>query len=231
MALDTTSEGLYRATFEACQKVTEQDLKGTNADKLRAGYFPSQELTDIHNFIRSESARDAVLSLNFFNSIPTTQNIIRDKGFRRALQECYAESPQLKTFFVNSILASDRAGKISGAVAVGLLFKGTGKIFSLFDRWGRAAAKALEFSFLASTLTADVEIKQKGAADLAEFSTSNLQASLAEEMAKVSSLEKSLREQILQEETKLKNCAGCPEIEFIKANRAALENILKAMNL
>jgi hypothetical protein len=97
-ALDFSEEGIYRATKDACGKVGKSDLFNLNADKLRAGYFPSIEYTEVLNFIRRESIKQTALQMNFSENKSVTY-ILGLRSFHKALAECYPNDPSLRTFF------------------------------------------------------------------------------------------------------------------------------------
>lgn len=143
---DLTSLGLYEAVKESCTRVTSKSLTSLEYDQLHAGYFPGTKLTQIHSYIRHQSLVEALKDFNLAHKIEMTDYIINDDLFLKALAECYPNEPNLRQFFVKSILDSDRAGKAVGVVLVVTLFKGTGRLFAMTETWSSLVYRALQIS-------------------------------------------------------------------------------------
>ncbi len=225
--LDITTQGLFRATKEACSKVSESDLHNHNFDKLNAGYFPSQEFTEIHNFIRSESAKSAALEMNATDELTVTRHILADQGFRKALFECYPNNIKMQNFFAHSIHRSDRAGKFVGIAMMLMAFKGAGRLFSLIQGWSvtvhsylQLAGRGLQYGMLSSLFTSDSTKEEKPL----QLRVSNEE--LNSERQKFSEMEASIRRQIKVEAEKIKSCGECSEKKQLENNIKTLQSIL-----
>lgn len=229
-ALDFSEEGIYRATKDACGKVGPADLSNLNADKLRAGYFPSAEYTEVLNFIRRESVKQTALQMNFSENKSVTY-IIGLHSFHKALSECYPNDPNLRAFFIRSIYSADRAGKIVGIAAIATIFKGVGRLSTLVQNWSATASNMLghlDKAFIAfvssAVLTGDTSQSDSRKVKL---DTQEIQNRLAIETRSLELQLESLRKQIYEQEEQLRLCDNCPEKNRITVNRDGLLKILE----
>ncbi|MBL7554336.1 MAG: hypothetical protein JNM24_00840 [Bdellovibrionaceae bacterium] len=229
-ALDFSEEGIYRATKDACRKVRSSDLSNLNADKLRAGYFPSVEYTEVLNFIRHESVKQTALQMNFSENKAVTY-IIGLQSFHKALTECYPNDPKLRTFFIRSVYSADRAGKIVGIAAIATIFKGVGRLSTLVQNWSATASNMLghlDKAFIAfvssAVLTGDTSQSDSRKVKL---DTQEIQRRLSIERQNLELQLESLRKQIYEQEEKLRFCDNCPEKNRITVNRDGLLKILE----
>ncbi len=231
-ALDLSQEGLYKSTKQDCLKVSESDLHNLNFDKLNAGYFPSQEFTAIQTFIRSDSAKEAAINFNVSQHSKVTDYVLRSDSFNLALAECYPNAPELRQFFIKSILVSDRAGKIVGITAALLLFRGFGRLFSAIELWNASAfrylkllQKSADVVLIDSLLTGDQTQQQPP-----DQTTWKDNGSAKQETQKLDEMLRSLRLQVQEEEKKIKNCGQCPDLNQFNSEKAALLKILATAN-
>lgn len=124
---------IYFATREACAKLPARTIKNTTHlahDRLRAGYFPSDNFTKILTQIRQETFAFG-LSLNFAAISPTARQIKFSPSFARALHECYGPDDQVShLFFEAAVDKSSSAGSwVASAVTLAQMYAG-GKVIS-----------------------------------------------------------------------------------------------------
>lgn len=228
-AFDITPLGIYRATKEACTKITMQDLHNLNADKLRAGYFPSKDFTEIMNFIRRESAKQTASTLGV-GLTSVSSYIISEPEFYRALNECYPHSQIMRSFFVESVQRSDRAGKAVAFSTYAAFLSAAGILPTLVTRWKSLVAflqyadKAVYTTLIASLLKSDSKDNTRQSTIL---TGQQIQNKLQMEKDSIDQLIISLRSQIQEAEQKIRSCGHCVDSESLSMNKQALLNILQ----
>lgn len=121
---------LYSAIKESCPFINRHSLQTAQMDKLRAGYFPGQKMTQLLSYLAHNSFESAVLEINMTKKLDLTEVVLSTPSVKMALLECYPNDPQLRQFFLDSISRSDRAGKIVGVGAIIVLYKFGGAILA-----------------------------------------------------------------------------------------------------
>lgn len=121
---------LYSAIKESCSLVSRESLQNSQIDKLRAGYFPGQKMTQLLTYLAHNSFKSALFEINLTKKLDLTEVVLSTPEVQQALTECYPNEIELRQFFLNSISRSDRAGKIVGVTAMLLIYKFGGTVFS-----------------------------------------------------------------------------------------------------
>lgn len=241
-AVDLSTSGIYRATKEACSKVKPEDLLGLNLDRLRAGFFPSREYTELLGFLRRSGTRNVWDSQNF---APDTavELVLTNSGFQQALDECYPQATKssLNTsraemihFFEDSIKSADRRGRIFGGASLVLVFSGYGKIVGMLKsslpRVYRALTQVERLGFvtyLTAQLTSDSVSRPK------TVDSSVVLKPLEEAAAKArktnDELPHSLELQIAEIDKQIYACGECSQKKILLVEHQALTEVIAAI--
>lgn len=229
--LDTSPEGIYRATYGACTKVTLADLSGLKSDKLRAGYFPNREYTELMTYIRNKSVGEVIKRLDL-KKTEFSLFLVSHPEFQRALTDCYPHDPRMIQFFESSVRRADISGKIVGIALMVAIFKGQSALFGLIQNWSRVAYAAIQTTqkvaivgLGASLLTSDTRQIEK-TVELSEVLEKTSQDHGDTQSVSSMPMLDSLRQQIAAEKERIKSCNGCPESEQLNRQKKILEALL-----
>lgn len=230
-ALDISPQGIYRATLDACLQVSVEDLSNLKADKLRAGYFPSSEFTELLNYIRRESTTQVVSSMSL-EPVSMVKFLLSHPEYRKALSKCYPDKPQMIAFFNKSVENSDRAGKIVGVAAIVAIFRGHTALIGLVQKWSVLAYSILQTTQKAilagvgiSFLRSDSEMKMN-VLNLSEVLNSYDSKSMQQPQNTKAEMLESIVRQIAAEQQKIISCGNCPELTQLTKQKKALESFL-----
>lgn len=228
-AVDLTESGLYRTTKSACSQVKVTDLHNLNADKLRAGIFPSAEFTNLLNYLHRGGVKNTFKEQKF-NPDPTVNFITHNSGFNQALQECYPNDPGMQAYFHQSVVRADKAGRIVGTSALVALALVTRSAYSLLNsylpRLYLVITKVQNFTFatyLLSLLHSDSELPMtlpKLDAALDQYSDNHPSEDLQEAKTQI-------QRQLTDLDQKIKACGNCQERKELSIAQQALAELLQ----
>ncbi len=159
---------VYQATKDACTRILPININGNEQDKLRAGYFPSKEFSQLLNYLSSAASRQAISNFDYNGDVPEIEFVLRNSEFSRALMECYPRDPLMRNFFVSAIKKSSLRGRFAAAVLTVVFFKGTGYLLSVLNigrimlgKWIAIGLTGLSGEIAYETFSRNQELQKK----------------------------------------------------------------------
>mgnify|MGYP000971116037 CR=1 FL=1 len=245
-AVDLSTDGIYRATKEACTKVRPEDLSSLAFDRLWAGYFPSRGFTELLAYLHRTGVRNVVHDQNFSQD-SSVRYVLENSGFQKALAECYPQDSksfyQPKTqdgvaahhnmtgFFADAVRNADRKGRIAGGAFVILVLRGySGATSILKGSYQRVYRTIIQLerigwtTYLTGLLSSDSVRAPAPEPDLSQALQPLVNAALEDTEARPRQL-KSLTKQISEIDEQLRICGNYDKQKLFLIERQALSDI------
>ncbi|MCB0369741.1 MAG: hypothetical protein KDD45_09960, partial [Bdellovibrionales bacterium] len=144
-------EFIYFATKNACINVTPEKALNSNleSDNYRAGIFPSNDFNKLLMEVTHESMRGAISEFKYIDENYLVDQITKNQGFIKAINECYNKNEIMKAFFIAAIKRADIRGKVLAGVSTAVLFKGMNTFLGKLGTWGAKIFNGIQFSTMA----------------------------------------------------------------------------------
>lgn len=167
VALNLTPEGIQASVTAACDEVMREGLRSSRFDYWNAGQFKAQNFSKMVSAISHQSFLNS-LQLDFSKTNDIETLVITSLGYKQGLVNCANRNRPVSLFLDGVVRSSSNKGKIVGAAALVIVFRGVGGLSARFSQWiGSASAwlaKAsigINYLTLAGLLRADSQVPEK----------------------------------------------------------------------
>ena len=159
-----SSDQIYQATYQACQRLSRQDLDRSSAklDRYHAGFTESDDY--------NESRKHAYDEYQFKQATISGLWLIEQEDYKKALHNCYAQDAVMLRYFDKLVLRADLRGKVVVGVVYAASFAAFGKLLQWVYKGSVVVGHALAYGFPVATISSMISdiAKQKELVKLAE---------------------------------------------------------------
>ncbi len=229
-ALNLTPEGIQEAVTAACDEVIKEGLHSSRFDYWYAGQFKSNNFSQMLSAISHQSFLNSI-HLDFSKKNEIEILVVDSLGYKQGIESCSNRNREVTGFLDKLVRSSSKKGKIVGAAALVIVFRGLGGLSARFTQWlGSAstwlakASSGINYLTLSSLLRSDSQAPEK----IQNISVTD--EDVKKQQGKNDIEHRQLVDDLLIVRKKIEACEKCPEEKMLEIYKSTLLEALGVMN-